>query len=158
MKYWFVATYKFNEIKKAEINLSNQNFDFYVPKILVKKINSTLVEEVLFPGYIFVKSKIEDYSSIKYTKGIKKIIKFGDSIPCLTDNKMKEIKSVEKLSKLRPVSAEIKIGQEAIISKGPFRGTIVKICSLPSKDRVRVLLTILGSSRKINFLKKDLIY
>tara|TARA_B100000989_G_C19392622_1_gene406389 strand:- start:303 stop:779 length:477 start_codon:yes stop_codon:yes gene_type:complete len=158
MKYWLVATYKINETKRAESNLSNQKIDYYLPKIKVKNLNSNLSEEVLFPGYIFINTKLEDYSIIKYTKGIKKILKFGKYIPCLTNNEIKSIQSIEKLSKSKPISSKIKIGQEAFVSGGPFKGTLVKISSLPSRDRIEVLLNILGSSRRVNLLKKDILF
>ncbi len=157
MKYWFVATYKINEIKRAESNLLNQNFDYYLPKINVKKHDSNLKEEILFPGYIFIKTRLEDYSFIKYTKGIKKVVKFGKSIPRLTDNEIESIQSIEKLSKTKPIKKKMSIGQETVVAEGPFKGILVKICSLPSKDRIEVLLTILGSSRRVNILKKDLV-
>ena len=157
MKYWLVATYKTNETKRVESNLANQNFDYYLPKIKTKKPNSNLTEEILFPGYVFIKTRFEDFSSIRYTKGIKKVIKFGDSIPCLTDNEIKSIKAIEKLSKSKPISLKFTIGQEAVFSNGPFKGTIVKICSLPSKGRIEVLLNMLGSFRKVKVLKDDLI-
>ena len=156
MKYWLVATYKTNEIKRAESNLSNQKFNYYLPKIKVKKHNSNLSEVVLFPGYIFINTRLEDYSSIKYTTGIKKVIRFGSSIPHLTDNEIKSIQFTEKLSQLKPVSAKIKMGQDAVVSSGPFKGNLVKICSLPSKGRIEVLLTILGYLRRVKILKEDL--
>ncbi len=158
MKYWLIATYKINEIKRLEINLSNQNLDYYLPKIVVKKINSNFVEEVLFPGYIFINTILEDYSLIRYTKGIKRVLKFGKTIPFLTDNEIKSIKSIEKLTRSKPISSKIMIGQEATVVDGPFKGTLVKICSLPSKNRIEVLLTILGSQRRVSFLKKDLVF
>ncbi len=158
MKYWLVATYKINETKKVERNLSNQNFDYYLPKIKVVKPSSNSKEEVLFPGYIFINTRLEDYSSIKYTKGIKKVIKFGDNIPHLTDNEIKIMQSIEKLSQSKPISTKINIGQEAIVSNGPFKGTLVKICSLPSKGRIEVMLTMLGNWRKVKILKEDLIF
>ena len=157
MKYWLVATYKINETKRVESNLSNQNFDYYLPKIKVKKPNSNPTKETLFPGYIFINISLEDYSSIKYTKGIKNVIKFGNSIPRLTDNEIKRIKSIEKSSESKPISSKIKIGQEALVSEGPFKGTLVKICSLPSKGRIEVFLTILGYLRRVKILKEDLI-
>ena len=86
MKYWLVATYKINESKRADSNLSNQNFEYYLPKIKVKKADSNLKEEVLFPGYVFIKTRLEDYSLIKYTKGIKKVVKFGKNIPLFEKN------------------------------------------------------------------------
>ena len=157
MKYWLVATYKTNDINRAESNLSNQNFDYYLPKIKVVKPNSNPAEEVLFPGYIFINTGLEDYSSIKYTLGIKKVIKFGNSIPHLTDNEIKSIQSIEKLSQSKPIASKIKIGQEAVVKEGPFKGTLVKICSLPSKGRIEVLLSLLGNLRRVNILKEDLI-
>ena len=158
MKFWLVATYKINEIKRLERNLSNQNFDYYLPKIKVKKLNSNLKEEVLFPGYVFINSRLEDYSLIKYTKGIKKVLKFGNSIPRMTDNEIKSIQSIEKLSSTKPITPEINIGQDAIVLEGPFKGTLVKICSFPSKERIEVLLNILGSSRRISIMKRDLVF
>ncbi len=156
MKYWLVATYKINESKRADSNLSNQNFEYYLPKIKVKKADSNLKEEVLFPGYVFIKTRLEDYSLIKYTKGIKKVVKFGKNIPRLTDNEINSIRSIEKLSNSEPITPKINIGQEAVVADGPFKGTLVKICSLPSKNRIEVFLTFLGSLRKINISKKDL--
>ena len=157
MKHWLVATYKINETKRVESNLSNQNFDYYLPKIKVAKPNSNSAEEALFPGYIFINTGLEDYSSIKYTIGIKKVIKFGNRIPCLTDNEIKSIQSIEKLSQSKPISPKIKIGQEALVADGPFKGTLVKICSLPSRGRIEVLLTMLGHLRRVKILKEDLI-
>ena len=39
-KNWLVATYKINEVRRVESNLLNQKFDYYLPKITTKKINS----------------------------------------------------------------------------------------------------------------------
>ena len=158
MKYWLVATYKINETKRAERNLLNQNFDYYLPKINVKKPNSNFAEEVLFPGYIFINTMPEDYSSVKYTKGIKEVLKFGNSIARLTNNEINSVRSIEKLSITKPIPSKIKIGQEAVVADGPFKGTLVEICSLPSKGRIEVLLTFLGSSRRVNISNKDLVF
>ena len=158
MKYWLVATYKINEIKRAERNLLYQDFDYYLPRIKVKKLNSNLGEEVLFPGYVFVNIRLEDYSLIKYTKGIKKVVNFGKNIPRLTDNEINNIKSIEKLSNSLPITTKINIGQEAVVADGPFKGTLVKICSLPSKERIEVLLAILGSSRRVSIMEKNLVF
>ena len=158
MKHWLVATYKINETKRTESNLSNQKLNYYLPKIKVKNSNFNLSEEALFPGYIFINARLEYYPIIKYTKGIKKILKFGNSIAILTNNEINSIKSIEKLSKTKPIISNINVGQEAIVSDGPFKGTLVKVCSLPSKDRIEVLLTILGSSRRVKIFKKNLAF
>ena len=155
-KKWLVASYKVNEIKKVEINLQNQKFEYYLPKIITKKINSYPKEELLFPGYIFVNTSFENYSAIKYTIGIKNIIKFGSNIASVSNKDINAMKMVEQKSKLDPIDLQIKIGQEAIISRGSLKGRIVKICSLPAKERVSVLLNFLGTMRKASIPIKDL--
>jgi transcriptional antiterminator RfaH len=157
-KKWLIVLYKINEVKRVERNLLNQNFEYYLPKITIKRINSNSKEEVLFPGYIFVNTSPENYSDLKYTKGIKNIIKFGNNISCISNEELKSIQIAEENSRIDPISSQIQIGQKAHISKGSFKGNIVKICSLPSKDRVSVLLTFLGSKRRVTFLAKNLTF
>ena len=67
--------------------------------------------------------------------GIKNIIKFGEKISCMSGE---DIKSMQ--IRLDPIPAQIKIGQEAEIKEGFFKGNLVKICSLASKQRVDVLI------------------
>ncbi|MDC0410288.1 hypothetical protein OAM88_02735 [Gammaproteobacteria bacterium] len=157
-KKWLIALYKSNEVKKVESNLSNQKYDYYLPKLTIKKINANPKVEVLFPGYIFVNTSLENYSALKYTMGIKNIIKFGDNIPCLSSDEIEAMQMAEEKSKLDPIASQIQIGQDVIIAKGSFTGSIVKVCSLPSKERVSVLLSFLGSVRRVTISEKDLIF
>ena len=157
-KNWLVATYKINEVIRLESNLLNQKFDYYLPKITTKKINSNPKEEVLFPGYIFVNISFENYSALKYTIGIKNIIKFGGNISRISDEEIEAIQMAEEKSKIDPVVSQIQIGQDVMIAKGSLAGSIVKVCSLPSKERVGILLSFLGSLRRVTVPKKDIIF
>jgi transcription antitermination factor NusG len=157
-KNWLVATYKINEVRRVESNLLNQKFDYYLPKITTKKINSNPKVKVLFPGYIFVNTSTENYSAIRYTMGIRNIIKFGDTICTISDEDIQSMKMAEETSKLDPIDSQIQIGQEAIIKKGSLKGMIVQISSLPCKERVDVLLTFLGSPRRVTVPKKSLFF
>ena len=157
-KNWLVATYKIKEVRRVESNLLNQKFDYFLPKITTKKINSNPKVEVLFPGYIFVNTSFENYSALKYTMGIRNIIKFGDNISCISDEEIEAMQMAEEVSKIDPVVSQIQIGQDVMIAKGSLTGSIVKVCSLPSKERVGVLLSFLGSVRRVTIPEKDLIF
>ena len=157
-KNWLVATYKINEVRRVESNLSNQKFDYYLPKITIKKINATSKAVLLFPGYIFVNTRLENYSALKYTMGIKNIIKFGGNISCISSKEIEAMQMAEETSKLDPIASQIQIGQDVIIAKGTLTGSIVKVCSLPSKRRVGILLSFLGSIRRVSIPEKDLIF
>ncbi len=155
---WLIALYKINEVKRVEANLSSQKFKYYLPKITTTKTNSNPKVEVLFPGYIFINTSSENYSVLKYTKGIKDILKFGDKISSLSSDDIKAMQVVEKTSKSSPLVRQLKIGQDAFVKKGSLKGNIVKICSLPSKERVGILLHFLGSVRRVLISEKDLIF
>ena len=114
--------------------------------------------EVLFPGYIFVNTSLENYSALKYTMGIKNIIKFGNNISCLSSEEIEAMQMAEETSKIDPVASQIQIGQDVMVAKGSLTGSIVKVCSLPSKERVGVLLYFLGSVRRVTIPEKDLIF
>jgi transcription antitermination factor NusG len=157
-KKWLVALFKASESKRLEINMSNQNFDYYLPKITIKKVNSRPKEEALFPGYIFVNTSLENYSALKYTIGIKNIIKFGENISYISSEEIKAIQDIEESSKVDPIQSKIQIGQDIFVSAGSFKGNIAQVCSLPSRDRVAVFLYLLGSMRRVNIPLKDLAF
>ena len=155
---WLVAIYKINEVRRVESNLLNQKFDYCLPKITTNNINSNPKVEVLFPGYIFVNTSFENYSALKYTIGIKNIIKFGHNIPCISDEEIEAMQMAVEESKINPVATQIQIGQNIMIANGSLAGSIVKVCSLPSKERVGVFLSFLGSVRRVTIPEKDLIF
>ena len=74
----------------------------------------------------------------------------------MTNEEIKRISIIEKSSRDEPLIAKIKIGQEVNIKTGSLKGNIAKICSLPSKKRVGILLHILGSYRRIDIPEKYL--
>ena len=47
--------------------------------------------ELLFPGYVFVNTSLDNYSALKYTAGIKNIIKFGEKIACMSSEDIKRM-------------------------------------------------------------------
>lgn len=156
MKEWLVASYKTKEVARLEINLKNQKFEYYLPRIVLQKFNTRLKEEYMFPGYIFIKSNITNYTALKYTKGIKKILKFGKNIPTLNKEDIDLIMKVESESLNKPISTRYKIGQEVTIKGGSLKGNLVKICSLPAAKRIDILIHVLGSKRKVNIALEDL--
>jgi len=148
MKIWLVITYKTNESKVLQRNLDHQNFEYYLPKILViSEKTQTKTEKILFPGYAFVYCNLDDYSALKYSKGVRKVLIFGNSIPSISDTQIKKIKEIEQNSRISPIEINLKVGDQVKINDGPFKDVITQIISFPSNERVGVLLTILGSSR-----------
>ena len=148
MKVWMVATYKINEFNRLKENLSNQNFQYYHPKIKTKK-NDSSVKRRSFVSRLYFYSRILDkYTKIKYTKGISKVIQFNNNVAILGDEEINQLRVLEKESLTKPIVQKVFVGQEAVMSDGPFKGSIITIASLPEKERVNIFIDILGSKKK----------
>ena len=156
MNKWLVASYKVSELKNLETNLKNQNFSYYLPKIIIHKTNCKIKEEALFPGYIFIDVNNKEYQSLNFTKGIKKIIKFGNNISYIDNSEIEDVKKFERSCQKFPLQRKIKIGQSVEIKEGSLKGNLVNICSLPAKDRVDIFINILGFKRKVNIELKNI--
>lgn len=150
MKIWMVATYKINQLKRLQENLQNQHFNFYNPTINIVKDNLSSIEELLFPGYIFIHANLDNYQKIKYTKGISNIIKFDQNIATVTDEEILELRKIEKNSISDPIIQKIYIGQEGTMIEGPLRGSLISIASLPKNERINIFVHILGTKRKVS--------
>ena len=113
---------------------------------------------MLFPGYIFIYTSLINYATLQHTLGIKHIIKFGNNISFISNEEIEAMQMLEDTSKIDPVVSQIQIGQTVTIAKGSLKGTIAKVCSLPAKERVGILLSFLGSIRRATISQKDLIF
>lgn len=75
---WYLLKAKPRREQSASDNLENQGFDAYCPSIASK--GSSLKEEILFPGYIFLSLDVKDldrYHKIRSTRGVSEIVRFN---------------------------------------------------------------------------------
>ena len=91
--------------------------------------------------------------SIKYTKGVIDILKFGNNYAFMSNDKINELANAEKISREKPFCEDFYANDEIIIEDGPLKGQITKILSLSNNDRVNVLIKILGSVKEIQISK-----
>jgi transcription antitermination factor NusG len=151
---WLVVRYKINQLKRLEHNLQNQNLNFYSPKITKKSYKTKALKEViLFPGYGFIKNGIKNIHAIKYTKGVIDVLKFGSNYAFINNDKIIELTNAEKISRKKPFCEDFYENDKIIIEDGLLKGQITKILSLQAKDRVNVLINILGSLKEIQISK-----
>jgi transcriptional antiterminator RfaH len=102
--------------------------------------------EPLFPCYIFIRCVVEDrLQDIKHTNGISSLVHFGDRIPTVSDSVIAELQECFCAEEPMLVQDNISPGDEVTVGEGAFAGlrAFVLRC-LPAKQRVQVLLDILG--------------
>ena len=145
MRYWFVVNTKPKNEDRAASNLAEGGIEVLAPKLKLRKYkNGRLVEvvEQMFPNYIFVKfHPSEEFRLVKYTRGVKTIVHFGNRIVPVQDEIIEFVKSrrVNGVAVLqRP---KFKKGEKILIKEGPFKGLSgIFEKEMDGKDRVRILL------------------
>ena len=148
IKKWYVIYYLLKNESRLIENLNNQNFNFYIPKILISK-NKLVKHTSLFPGYGFVESTPNHVNSLNYTKGLKYVLKNGSVYSHISDSLLEEIKEANKDFQTHPLVTVPKLYSDVTILNGPFKGNLVRFMGLSKSDRVKVLFILLG--RNVHF-------
>jgi transcriptional antiterminator RfaH len=102
--------------------------------------------ESLFPNYLFARFILEAaLERIRYTAAVKTVLEFGGRTPAIPDLVIEELRQ-----RMHETVSEIftdapRMGEEVEITTGPFEGLNGKVAWVhPAKERVKVLLDILG--------------
>ncbi|RXS43043.1 transcription/translation regulatory transformer protein RfaH [Idiomarina sp. 29L] len=154
---WYVIRTKPKQEERAALNLENQGFEVFAPKLTVKKLRRgvrTSVVEPMFPNYLFVRLDdiIEQFYKIRSTYGVAGVLRFGNNIPKIPQQWVDEMKGVDELTDEQAP----KVGDSVEIQQGPFRGFLAKIVQLDGESRCFVMLEWMQKEVKANFSYKEL--
>jgi transcriptional antiterminator RfaH len=147
--HWLVAQTKHRQEGRAVQRLEQQGFRVYCPKIpKYGRLGEAVGNQVLFPGYCFVEDHGMSIISIKSTPGVIGLIVFGhEGKPAkLSDSELEAIRAAEAFHREKVLG--IKHGDTISVIDGPFKG-FKGLYSKRSKDRVEVLLVLLGQEQRI---------
>jgi transcriptional antiterminator RfaH len=119
------------------------------PKKRVLRI--VLVEEALFPGYVFAKfAYSREYRRVLAGKGVLRIVCFGGRPAEVREQIIHDLRARMTQGETLEVKSGLMEGSLAQIVEGPFEGVqgiIARI--IPASRRVALLMNILGSDREI---------
>lgn len=145
MKYWFAVNTKPRNEDRAASNLASGGIEVLAPKLKLKKYkNGRFVEvvEQMFPNYILVKfHPVDEFRLVKYTRGVKTIVHFGNKIIPIQDEVIDFIRSrlVDGVATIQEKG--FRKGEKVLIKDGPFKGLSgIFEKELEGKERVMILL------------------
>lgn len=127
----------------------NLGLDVFHPRLKMERPTQRgLVRcvESVFPCYIFVYCELDAYiDKIRYSTGVGGVVHFGDSIPCIPDNVINDLRSCFEAEEPMSVQDRLYPGAEVLMAQGPLLGTrAIVLQMLPAKKRVQILLDFLG--------------
>ena len=155
MKNWYLIKTKPQQEAIATQNLTNQDFDVFFPKAVIKNKTTPL-----FPSYLFIEldDKIQNWTPIRSTKGVSNFVRFGLSfakVPNQIINLIK-IQQQQTIEKMINICSHHK-GDHLEIQTGVFKGQQVIFQNYSSSERIIVLLKLIGQQQKIELLEKEVI-
>ena len=128
--------------------------EVFCPKIRFKRARSTRVAwvtEAMFPGYLFVRFVYTElYRRIAATSGVANTLSFGGKPAMLDEAIITDLRRHVADEETVEIESDIKEGEEIKVIEGPLQGVRALVTRiLPSRERVAILLNMLGQEREI---------
>jgi transcriptional antiterminator RfaH len=128
--------------------------EVFCPKIRFKRARSTgvaWVQEAMFPGYLFVRFVYPQlHRRIASVSGVAKTLCFGGRPAILGESIITDLRLHLADGEIVEIASDIKEGEEVKVVEGPFLGVRALVTRvLPARDRVAILLSLLGQEREV---------
>ncbi len=104
--------------------------------------------ESLFPNYLFARFILESkLEKVRYTPSVKMVVQFGDTVPAIPDAVIEQLQRDLDEMKSKVLVELPEEGEEVEVADGALRGLNGRVARvLPAKQRVQVLLDLMGRS------------
>lgn len=156
MRSWYVVQTKPRMEADAARNLERQGFDTYLPRYIRRRRHARRIDTVrvpLFPAYLFVAFDVDAdrWLAIRSTTGVRHLLSRGDLPLVVPPTILQEIKGREGADGLVLVdySRMFQRGESIRVTAGPFQDCLGLFEARSDRERVFVLMTLLGRSVQI---------
>lgn len=156
MSDWYVVHTHANAEARALGNLQRQGFTAYMPRYAKHRRHAGRVELVhrpLFPRYLFVWLDVlhRSWRPVLSTIGVSDLVRQGDSPVPVPQDAIAEIRRREADGSFSPIGAlrSLDAGQPVRVTSGAFAELVGRFVAMTDKERVFVLLDLLGRQVRI---------
>lgn len=150
--FWSVIRTHPNSEKIAIRNLKNQEFEYYQPLIMEKKLRKNKLQQVespLFPCYLFVKI-VNRWLVLQNTYGVASVISNNGMPAIVQDRIINDLKSRELNGYIQlPKNKQFDVGSRVKINSGSFYGQQALVERMNTKERQKILLALLQGGLKV---------
>jgi transcriptional antiterminator RfaH len=158
MSYWACAQLETRRENTALHFLSLNGFTAYLPRIRSQRIMPTrgvVASEPLFRGYAFIWIECGWWKA-RWSPGVIRLIAAGlepEHVPdrIIEDLRRREVGGLVEL----PEAPRFRPGDRVRILRGPFADRLAIYASTRPRERVEILLAMLGSMQRVELPKSD---
>ena len=153
MAYWTAARFQPKYEKLALHFLRLSGYEVYAPRLREQRIaygRKVEATPLLFPGYAFVVIEARWYDAHR-APGTLGLVMNGGGPAHVPDSVIAELRSRECNGLIElPKSRGPRIGSRVKVTAGPFAGQFGLYAGMKPRQRVEVLLTLLGSQQRVS--------
>lgn len=160
--HWYVIQTKPKEEDRADSNLRAWKIETFVPKLKEKKFGQYasyhgFVVKHLFPRYIFARFSANRLFHVNYTRGVQKVVSFGNGPTPVEDEIVDLIRSRISDDGFVRLGESFKSGDAIVVKAGPLKGLVgIFERSLNDDERVMILLSTVNFQGRIT-VERELI-
>ena len=148
-RIWAVANTRPHKEHIALENLTRQDFRAYCPVVRKSVRHARQVRDALrplFPGYLFVEvnQDLQCWRPILSTFGVRTLVHCGEQLCVIDEGFVQSLKAREIDGAIVRPTSPYKVGQRVRLANGPFEGLVANIIEMDQKDRLLVLMDLLG--------------
>jgi transcription antitermination factor NusG len=150
--YWACALTEQNRERVALRFLTMAGYKTYCPMLGTKRSPAPL-----FPGYLFVEI-VTGWWDARWSIGVRAIVGVHIGEPAhVPDSVISGLRARERNGLIvLPQKLGLQRGDRVRITRGPFTDHLAIYASMKPRDRVEVLLTMLGSVQRVELPKCDI--
>jgi transcriptional antiterminator RfaH len=148
--HWYIVHTKPRQEKCALQNLEQQGYQCYLPTFPSEKLRQgllTMVEEPLFPRYLFIRlgqgGSYRSWMPIRSTKGVSRLVTFGGE-PAKVEGDLIEILQAHEMAVRSEPERLFKAGERVLLTEGAFAGIEGVYQVADGESRVMVLIELLS--------------
>ena len=156
---WYLLHCKVRQEARAKMHIENQGYSTCLPMVKLKKTirgKRQVVEEALFPGYLFIRIEMEsaNFNAIRSTRGVNGFVRFGGIPSSIPESVVEQFRQFEN-TETAPV-ASIETGTKVEVIEGPFAG-LEAVYSMPKgEERCLILLDMMGKQQQLEIEESKL--
>jgi transcriptional antiterminator RfaH len=151
--YWAVARLQPQHENAGLVHLKLNGYEIYYPRVRERRVSHGRRIEVhppLFWGYCFFVVENGVWYTARWAIGVCGVIMDGVRPGCVSGDVIAELKAREHNGAINlPRRDGLEPGEQVRVLQGPFSGHLALYAGMRPKERVEVLLQLLGGLQKV---------
>jgi transcriptional antiterminator RfaH len=152
MAFWAAAQLQPQRDQLALHCLKLFGFETYAPRLRDRRTirgRKVIKTPLLFPGYVFVLIELQ-WNQARWSPGVVRLVMDGITPAAVPDTVVTSLKAREVNGLIElPPPPRFRRGDRVRVLHGPLAGQVGLFAGMKPRERVAVLLTLLGSSRRV---------